>query len=174
MARYVRGPLAGIEYTSERQKRNAREFYLATGQVLRPEETPTRARGLFGAAMRERAATSRFVLQTPEVEANREYFLARWMQQNAGRRVARTEEDFDRIWNRVVRRLGPDGRPRPGPDFDRLLEGAGMRTGLNPSGSQNYSVRLHYQQYIRQQWDSLEEVGSASMLGRLNQLRESA
>lgn len=163
MARYRRGPLAGIEYASERQKRNAREYYLQTGIVLPAEET-SRARGLFGQAQRERVRDRQYVAPVAVVERNHEYLLARWRQQNVGRLIPRSDEEFERLWLAALK-----DNFRPGPALSALLEGAGMRTGLDAN-----RARIHYMQYIRQQFDRLGDVGRRTTLERITRLADAS
>ena len=166
MPAYRRGPLAGIEYTSRRQQLNAREYLRATGVVLSAEEAPVRARGFFGQFIRERAAERPFVLATemgiePSVFAeNYAYFWARTQQANTGRIRPLTKAEFDRDWRALMR-----NDIQPGPELDRLLHDAGMRTGEAepPSGP----IRYHYQQYIKQMWTSLENVGQTTLYERI-------
>ena len=159
MASYKRGPLAGIEYSSERQKRNAREYYLSTGIAIDPENVRTRARGLYGEAQRgrdvERSIRVREELgmSRAEYDYNHAYFRARWEQQNVGRIVKRSTAEFERIWKAAERKSF-----QPSKQFHDLLLGAGMRTGYK-DGVLNWPRREHYMEYVSMKWDDLESLG---------------
>lgn len=170
MASYKRGPLAGIEYRSERQKRNAREYLRLTGVVLQPDEADRLARGMYGRAQSERNRDLQFIaaselgIEADVLRHNRDYFWARWQQQNEGRIVPLTRQDFERTWRQVLR-----DRLAPGTALDHLLEGAGMRTGLDENGQRKWRARLHYMQFVIQKWEDneLETLGSARVSARI-------
>lgn len=170
MPSYKRGPLAGIEYSSERQKRNAREYLRLTGRVLQPTENVVLARGLYGRAQRERnldlpfAAALALGIGDAMLRDNRDYFWARWQQQNVGRIRPLTRRDFDRTWRAALRE-----RLQPGPAMDRLLEGAGMRTGIEANGQRKWRARIHYMLYVLQEWvkNRLETLGSTTISDRI-------
>lgn len=185
MASYKTGPLAGIEYRTERQKRNAREWLLRTGEILQPADVPASAGGLYSQATtrrrREReqleqrgAATLGITLD--EMASNKEYFRIRWARQLASEsrrsrrgRVLEVEDTYQRLknpnspfektWREAVRQ-GFD--PKPGSAFDRLTQGAGMMTGYGGE-KQGHYARSHYLQYL--EWlmarDAMEDIGSA-------------
>jgi hypothetical protein len=153
VASYKRGPLAGIEYASERQKRNAREYYKQTGIVALPVAVQDVARGLYGQAQRARDV---------QRDVNRSYFVVRIAEQQVGNGMFGGDINaainaidkspwFNKLWNEARAR-----RFQPSPQLDDILRAAGMRTGLDP---QDAGVRQHYMQYVGMKWDALDEMG---------------
>lgn len=148
---YKSGPLAGIEYSSERTKRNAREYYKKHSIALTNDQARVLARGGLSAAQKTR-------------DRNRELMAQRWAQQRVARdggnifieqnRMLVSTSEFSRVW-----RAAAAGGFEPGsPAFQRLLYGAGMRTGFD----KGETAIIHYGQYVKMEWDNLEKLGARS------------
>lgn len=144
-----RGPLAGIEFSSERQYRNAKRYLESQGTIPEPLSI---ARGYESQREQEKRLQQRSGMTPDEYSRMRRYFAVRSAQREASdldrqrrqhlstieleRLNLAPKSEFLRYWDAAVR------SGFTGPAMERLMLYAGMRdTGGN------HKSTLHWQEY---------------------------